>query len=109
MERLILDTGALIALEHGEIDSDQLGGDDADVAISAITAAELLVGVELADDQRREPRSTLVEGVFTRVEIVVYDLQIAATARATGRTIVTTYADAFDGLPGVSYRLIPTG
>jgi tRNA(fMet)-specific endonuclease VapC len=131
VERLILDTGALILLERGDIDSDQLGDVDADVAISAITAAELLVGVELADHQRRDPRSTLVEGVFTRVEIVAYDLtiarhhatllahvrragqprgahdlQIAATARATGRTILTTDKDAFTGLPGVSYQVI---
>lgn len=132
MERLILDTGALIALERGDINADLLGGDDADVAISSITAAELLVGVELADDQRRERRSALVEGVFTRVEIVAFDLavarhhaallayvrqagtprgahdlQIAATARVTGRTVVTTDADAFGGLPGVNHRVLP--
>jgi tRNA(fMet)-specific endonuclease VapC len=133
VERLILDTGALILLERGDIESDQLGDDDADVAISAITAAELLVGVELADDQRRDPRSTLVEGVFARAEIIAYDLQIArhhaallahvrragrprgahdlqiaATARATRRTILTTDPDAFTTLPGVSYRVIST-
>jgi tRNA(fMet)-specific endonuclease VapC len=132
VERLILDTGALIALERGDIDSDQLGDDDADVAISAIAAAELLAGVELANDQHRDSRSTLVEGVLARVEIVAFDLtiarhhaallahvrrvgrprgahdlQIAATARATRRTILTTDVDAFNGLPGVSYRVIP--
>jgi tRNA(fMet)-specific endonuclease VapC len=132
VERLILDTGALIALERGDINSDLLGGDDADVAISSITAAELLVGVELANDQRRGPRSRLVEGVFSRVEIVTFDLQIArhhaallahvrragtprgahdlqiaATARTTARTVITTDAEAFAGLPGVSYRVLP--
>ena len=35
-----------------------------------------------------------------------HDLQIAATARATQRTLVTTDASAFDGLPGVSHLLL---
>lgn len=34
-----------------------------------------------------------------------HDLQIAATARCTGRLLLTTDHDAFDDLPGVSYRL----
>lgn len=131
MERLILDTGALIALERGDIDSDQLAGGDADVALSAVTAAELLVGVELADDRRRGGRRDLVEGVLEQVEIVAFDLdiarhhasllahtrragrprgahdlQIAATARATARTVVTTDAGAFVELPGVSHRVV---
>jgi tRNA(fMet)-specific endonuclease VapC len=132
VERLILDTGALIALERGDIGSGQLADDDADIAISAITAAELLVGIELADDQRRDRRSTLVKGVFDRVEIIAFDLivarhhatllaharragqprgahdlQIAATARAAGRTVLTTDVEAFNELPGVSYRVLP--
>jgi tRNA(fMet)-specific endonuclease VapC len=35
-----------------------------------------------------------------------HDLQIAATARATDRTIITGDATAFDGLPGVTHRLL---
>jgi tRNA(fMet)-specific endonuclease VapC len=131
VDRLILDTGALIALERGTFSPDDLASDDADVAISAVTAAELLVGVELADEGRRDSRSELVEGVFARVEIVTFDfeiarhhatllaharrlgqprgahdLQIAATARATGRTVLTTDEPAFASLPDVSYRVI---
>jgi predicted nucleic acid-binding protein len=37
---------------------------DADVAISAITAAELLVGVELAGERHRNRRETIVEGII---------------------------------------------
>lgn len=131
MERLILDTGALIALERGELGAEQVGADEADVAIGAVTAAELLVGVELADKQHRERREALVKGVFERIEIIPYDLQIArhhatllaharragqprgahdlqiaATARATRRTIISTDERAFSGLPDVSFRIL---
>ena len=128
---MILDTGALIALQRGDVDRDDVHDDDADVAVSAITAAELLVGVELADRPHRTRRRELVEGTFQRVEIIpfdldiarhhaellahvrrsgqprgAHDLQIAATARATGRTLLTTDARAFTDLPGVEYRLL---
>jgi tRNA(fMet)-specific endonuclease VapC len=131
VERLILDTGAVIALERGTADSADVLPANADVAISAITAAELLVGVELADDRHRARREALVEGIISRVEIVAYDLdvarhhgsllaharrvgeprgahdlQIAATARATDRTVITTDTTAFAELPGVAHRLL---
>ena len=131
MERLILDTGALIALERGRANPSDVLPDDADVAISAVTVSELLLGVELADAAYRDARRELVEGVIERVEVVPFDLevarhhaallahtrrigqprgahdiQIAATASATARTVVTTDATAFDGLPGVARRLI---
>jgi tRNA(fMet)-specific endonuclease VapC len=131
VDRLILDTGALIALERGDASRLKVLPDDADVAISAITASELLVGVELADGKRRQTRSELVEGVIDRVEVIAFDveiarhhaallaharrlgqprgahdLQIAATARATQRLLVTTDAAAFADLPDVTYRLL---
>ena len=131
MERLILDTGALIALERGRANPSDVLPDDADVAISAVTVSEQLLGVELADAAYRDARRELVEGVIERVEVVPFDLevarhhaallahtrrigqprgahdiQIAATASATARTVVTTDATAFDGLPGVARRLI---
>jgi tRNA(fMet)-specific endonuclease VapC len=131
VERLIFDTSALISLERGRVEPPDVLPDDADVAICAVTAAELLVGVELADDRYRERRSELVEGALERVEIIpfdleiarhhasllaharragqprgAHDLQIAATARATSRTIITGDATAFDGLPGVTHRLL---
>jgi tRNA(fMet)-specific endonuclease VapC len=131
VERLILDTGALIALERGRADPSDVLPDDADVAISAVTVSELLLWVELADSAYRDARRELAEGVIERVEVVAFDLeiarhhaallahtrrtgqprgahdiQIAATASATARTVVTTDATAFDGLPGVARRLI---
>jgi len=131
VDRLILDTGALIALERGSADQSMVWPDDAEVAISAIPASELLVGVELAEAAYRQRRSDLVEGALERVEVIAFDLEvarhhaallahvrhagqprgahdleIAATARATGRTVVTTDAGAFDDLPGVEHRLL---
>jgi tRNA(fMet)-specific endonuclease VapC len=131
VERLILDTSALIALERGHIARDAVLSDDDDVAISAITASELMVGVELADDERRDARRRMVDGILARVEVLTFDiaaarhhaallaharragrprgahdLLIAAAARATARTVVTTAAGAFDDLPGVAYEVL---
>jgi tRNA(fMet)-specific endonuclease VapC len=131
VERLILDAGALIALERGRANPSDALPDDADVAISAVTVSELLLGVELADAIYRDARRELVEGVIGRVEVVPFDLevarrhasllahtrridqprgahdiQIAATASATARTLVTTDPTAFDGLPGVAQRVL---
>jgi tRNA(fMet)-specific endonuclease VapC len=131
--RLILDTGALVALERIDADRDDFLGDAADVAIAAITAAELLVGVELADDTHHADRHTFVEGVLDRVQIIAFDLtvarhhaqllahvrrtgrargahdlQIAATARASDRTVITTDRSAFVDLPSVNYRAYGT-
>ena len=53
MARLILDTLVIVAAERSGRSLNQLISDDDDVAIAAVTAAELLVGVELADEQRR--------------------------------------------------------
>lgn len=130
MERVILDSGALIALERASTSLESLA-DDADVAIAAVTASELLVGVELADAAHRRQRQDFVQGVLERVEIIAFDLeiarhhaallahvreqgqprgahdlQIAASARATKRTLITTDATAFTNLPEVNYRLV---
>ncbi len=129
MARLILDTGALVALGRTDAGEDEILGDDADVAIAAITVAELLVGVELADDTYSADRKAFVEGVLERVQIIAFDLtvarhhaellahvrrtgrprgahdlQIAATARARDRTIITTDRSAFADLPSVRHR-----
>ncbi len=131
MERLILDTGALISLERGFNEGDEVLPDDADVAISAVTAAELLLGVELADAARRDRRQMFVEGILERVHVLPFDLdvarhhaalvaqvrrvgrprgahdiQIAATARAAARVVLTTEKTALADLPDVSFRVL---
>lgn len=125
--RLILDTAVLVRAERGRARLDRALRDDDDVVIAAITAAELLVGVELADAELRARRAAYVDDLLATVPIEDYtrevavaharllahvrrsgrargahDLIIAATAAATGRTVLTTDAAAARAdLPGV--------
>ena len=125
----MLDTTILIAAERAGLRLDDLIGDEDDVAIAAVTAAELLVGVELADAPRREKRRSFVEGLLESIPVEEYDLEvarvhaallahtrrsgrargahdllIAATAAARQRIVVTADAAGFDDLPGVEVR-----
>lgn len=101
--------------------------DEDDVAIAAVTVAELQLGVELADGSRRATRQEFVDGVRALIPVEDYtaevgtiharflahvrrqgrprgahDLIIAATAAATARTLLTVDDKAaFDDLPGV--------
>lgn len=125
--RLILDTTVLVTAERGTGRLDGLLEDDDDVAIAAITAAELLVGVELADATRQHAREAFVEDVLGTIPVEEYDLEVAraharllahvrrtgkprgahdlivaATAAATGRTVVSSDGSGFDQLPDVA-------
>lgn len=131
MERLIADTGVFVALERGRTSVADAIPDDADVAVAAVTASELLVGVELADRRHAVRRRELVEGVLGVFQVLPFDLAaarhhaellvqvrrdgrprgahdllIAATARATSRLVLTTDHAAFLGLPGVRHRVV---
>lgn len=127
MTLLLLDTTFLIDAEGGATDLDNLIADDDDVAIAAITLAELTVGVELATARQRKRRQSFVDEIAASIPILLYDepvalrhasllaavrsagrprgahdLIIAATAAAAGRTVVSADRRAFDGLPGVT-------
>jgi tRNA(fMet)-specific endonuclease VapC len=133
LDRLILDTSVLVDAERNAAELDATIADDDDVAIAAITAAELLVGVELASGRRRERRAAFVEELLATISVEDYglrtarahsallavvrrigsprgahDLIIAATAVSTGRVLVTNDASGFDDLPGVQIRRIRT-
>jgi tRNA(fMet)-specific endonuclease VapC len=126
VSRLLLDTTFLVESDRGGADLDQLVDDEDDVAVAAITVAELLVGVLLSDHRRRPARKAFVDDVVATVPVLDYDLEvaaahaellaevrrqgrprgahdlvIAATARASGRTVITTDDSAFERLPGV--------
>jgi tRNA(fMet)-specific endonuclease VapC len=132
LDRLILDTTILVAGERGQVRLDDLIGDEDDVVIATITVAELLVGVELADEADRPRRQALVDSVVAAVPVEDYDLEvarshaqllaharrsgrhrgahdlvIAATALARNRIVVTADRGGFSDLPGVSVRLVP--
>lgn len=109
---------------------DSLGNaidDGDDIAIAAITVAEMKVGVQMAKGRRREKRERFVAAVLDAVSIDVYDLNvaeahaallahvrrkgtprgahdliIAATARARDRQVVSLDKGGFAELPGVS-------
>ncbi len=127
MSLFLLDTTFLIDAERGGVDLDDAIDDDDDVAIAAITVAELLVGVKFASGSRRNARQTHVNEIIESLPIIAYDrdvavehadllaavreqgrprgahdLLIAATARSTGRTVVTADLEAFADLPGVA-------
>jgi predicted nucleic acid-binding protein len=74
---LILDTSVLIEEEHGRFDMPQLLDlfSGTPPVIAAITAAELLHGVERASDPaRRAKRQRQVENVLASVFIAPFDL-----------------------------------
>lgn len=108
---------------------DRFLADDDDGAMAAITAAELLTGVARADARHGPARASAVEAMLQSIPVIAYDLRvarshalllahtmstgtnrgahdlmIAATAVATGRTVVTSDPGGFAGLPGVLVR-----
>jgi tRNA(fMet)-specific endonuclease VapC len=129
---VILDTSVLVAAERGRASLDAAIQDDDDVAIAAITVAELWVGVELADARRRPRRTTFVEQVISSIPVEEYDLHvarmhaellagarragkprgahdliIAATAISRGRVLITTDSAGFEQIPGLKVRRLP--
>jgi tRNA(fMet)-specific endonuclease VapC len=127
LARLILDTTVLVDAERGGDSPEEVIDDGDDVAVAAITVAELRVGVQLANGRRREKRERFVAAVLDAVSIEPYDLEvaeahadllahvrrtgaprgahdliIAATARAQERQVVSSDKGAFSELPGVS-------
>lgn len=127
MGRLILDTTVLVDAERGG-ESLAAAIDDADdVAVAAITVAELRVGVQMAKGRRRKERERFVSAVLDAVSVEPYDLEvavahadllahvrrsgkprgahdliIAATARARAREVVSADRSGFADLPEVS-------
>jgi tRNA(fMet)-specific endonuclease VapC len=129
--RLILDTTVLVTAERGRSGLAEVVDDADDVAIAAITAAELLVGVELADERRRPRRLVFVDSILAQIRIEPNDIEtarvhagllahtrrsgrsrgahgllIAATAVATARTVVTADTPGFSDLPGVALQAL---
>jgi len=129
MSRLLLDTTFLIDAERRSSDLHEAIAADDDVALAAVTLAELRVGVLLADRRRRPTRKAFVDDVVATIPLIDYDrnvaeahagllvevrtqrrprgahdLIIAATAKAFGRTVLTADAAGFVDLSGVTVR-----
>jgi tRNA(fMet)-specific endonuclease VapC len=121
-----------VTAERAGAPLDELIADEDDVAIAAITAAELLVGVELAQGKKRRTRRSFVERILVAIPAEPYDLEvarahasllahtkrsgrprgahdllIAATALARGRSVASADPSGFTDLPGVTLQPPP--
>lgn len=132
MARLILDTGVLIAAVRAQRNEAVFESGD-DIAIPAVVIAEYLSGTLMGTDPgRAAAQRAFLDDVLDVITVIEYDtgiaehhahllaysrkqgltrgahdLVIAATARATGRTLITTDARAgFAELPGVEAHLL---
>jgi tRNA(fMet)-specific endonuclease VapC len=127
--RLLFDTTFLIDAERTGDELDEVVDDDDDVAIAAVTIAELRVGALLATRKRRSARGAYVDDIIATIPVLAYDAEvaeahaellvavrsqgkprgahdliIAATARAFDRVVVSADLTAFRDLPGVETR-----
>lgn len=134
MARLVLDTGVLVDAYRGRLDLAVITSSD-NTAVPAVVVAEYLHGVLLTPDpDRAERQRTFLHEVLDLAPVLDYtrevanehatllahvqrtgtsrgahDLIIAATARAAGRTVLTTDIRArFGDLPDVRTRLVTT-
>jgi len=121
-----LDTTVLIDLERAGHDLESILLDEDDVAVSAVTVAELEVGIHLASEEHVDDRRESVRAVVDSVVVLPYDIEVAhghavllahsrktgrprgrhdlivaATALVSGRTIISADTTAFLDLPGV--------
>ena len=124
---MIVDSSILVAFERRRFDLERLLADHSPPVIAAITAAELLIGVERADTPvRRARREAFVESILARVPIIPFDLaqarlyavqfaelarrgevigdrdlQIAVTALSLGDEVATLYIREFQRVIGL--------
>lgn len=131
MTRLLFDRTFLIDAERGRDGLDAVVDDDDDVAVAAITIAELRVGALLATRRRQVARTRYVDDVVATIPVLDYDVDvaeahakllvevrsrgkprgahdliIAATAKAFERTVVSADDRAFRDLPGVEVVVV---
>ncbi len=127
---IVIDSSVLIAWERDQLDLDaQIARyAEEDVAISAVTASELLHGVHRATTPaRRSRREAFVEGLLSRIPVFSFDLVtarvharlsselaakkisvgphdliIGATAIANGYVVAARDERSFPKIPGLS-------
>lgn len=130
----LIDSSVLIAVERGNLAVDAITAHYAeeDVAISAVSASELLHGVHRARTPgQRHRRQAFVEGLLAQFPVVGFDLTVArvhaslwadlarrgvsvgerdlmigATAIAKDYTLVTRDERSFSKIPGLSVKVL---
>jgi len=125
---IVLDSSILIRVERDAKAAPAVPASwfDQDIAIAAITAAELLAGVHRADAAHRPRRSAFAEGILAAIPTIAFDLtasrlyvqieaqlpsagtmidradlQIAVIALARGWSIATLNRADFERVPGL--------
>jgi len=129
---ILIDSSVLIAAERGHLDFDAIAArsSEEDVAISAVTASELLHGVRRARTAaQHHRRQAFVEGLLAELPVVAFDLTVArvhaslwadlarrgvavgerdlmigATAIAKDYAIATRDERSFPKIPGLKVR-----
>lgn len=79
---VVVDSSVIITIERlgRRFDPSAVGIEDEPVALAAMTASELLVGVHMADSpQRRSDRQLFMEVLFSNFEVLPFDLNVART------------------------------
>ncbi len=130
----LIDSSVLIAAERGDLALDAFTNRYAeeDVAISAVTASELLHGVYRAKMAgQRHRRQAFVEGLLAQLPVIAFDLTVArvhaslwadlarrgvavgerdlmigATAIARNYTVATRDRRSFAKIPGLNVQLL---
>jgi predicted nucleic acid-binding protein len=130
----LIDSSVLIAVERGDLAGDTITARYAgeDVAISAVTASELLHGVYRARTPgQRHRRQAFIEGLLAQLPVIAFDLTVArvhaslwadlakrglavgerdlmigATAIARNYTLATRDERSFRKIPGLSVQVL---
>jgi len=127
----LIDSSVLIATARGKLNFDELAAEE-EVAISAVTASELLHGVHRAKTPaQRHRRQAFVEGLLAQLPVIAFDLTVArvhaslwadlasrgaavgerdlmigATAIAKGHGVATCDERSFPKIPGLKVRRV---
>jgi tRNA(fMet)-specific endonuclease VapC len=130
----LIDSSVLIAAERGDLALEDFSAryGEEDVAISAVTASELLHGVHRArTPSQRHRRQAFVEGLLAQLPVIAFDLTVArlhaslwaglakrgvavgerdlmmgATAIARNYALATRDERSFSRIPGLSVQLL---
>ena len=80
----LIDSSVLIATERGQLNFDAIAAQE-DVAISAVTAAELLHGVHRPRTPlQRHRRQAFVEVLMAQLPVIAFDLTVARVHASLG-------------------------
>jgi tRNA(fMet)-specific endonuclease VapC len=85
---IIVDSSSLIAAERGQVDLRALASRaDEELAIAAITAAELLHGVHRLAGASRARAERFVESLLALLPVIPFDLDVARTHAALAASL----------------------